>query len=129
MASPLPHRYQVHLEQHGHDSMLSSGSRPPLVGGPPPEFGGQADWWSPEHLLVSSVALCFTATFRSLASRTDLSPRLYSVDAEGRLDTSPEASDSSPSRFGSPWRWPPASPIWRTAFLTAPNGTAWWPRV
>jgi organic hydroperoxide reductase OsmC/OhrA len=87
MASPLPHRYQVHLEQHGHDSVLSSGSRPALVGGPPPEFGGQPDWWSPEHLLVSSVALCFTATFRSLASRTDLSPRLYSVDAEGRLDT------------------------------------------
>jgi organic hydroperoxide reductase OsmC/OhrA len=90
MASALPHRYQVHLQQRGPDSVLSSGIRPLLVGAPPPEFGGRPDVWSPEHLLVSSLALCFTATFRSLAGRTDLSPRGYCVDAEGTLDKTPD---------------------------------------
>jgi organic hydroperoxide reductase OsmC/OhrA len=42
--------------------------------------------WTPEHLLVSSVALCFIATFRALAGRTDLSPRGCCVDALGTLD-------------------------------------------
>jgi organic hydroperoxide reductase OsmC/OhrA len=90
MASALPHRYQVHLQQRGPDSALSSGIRPPLVGAPPPEFGGRPDVWSPEHLLVSSIALCFTTTFRSLAGRTELSPRGYCVDAEGTLDKTAE---------------------------------------
>lgn len=86
VGNTLPHHYQVHLMQNGDQAVLSSGTRPPVIGGPPPEFGGQAVWWSPEHLLVSAVGLCFTATFRSFAARTDLSPRFYTADAEGVLD-------------------------------------------
>jgi organic hydroperoxide reductase OsmC/OhrA len=86
MTSHLPHRYQVLLEQRGHETVLSDGVKPVLIGGPPPEFGGEARWWSPEHLLVSSIGLCFTATFRALAARTDLAPRWYVAEAEGILD-------------------------------------------
>jgi organic hydroperoxide reductase OsmC/OhrA len=86
MAPSLPYRYQVLLEQRGHETVLSDGVKPVLVGGPPPEFGGEARWWTPEHLLVSSVGLCFTTTFRALAARTELAPRWYAAEAEGVLD-------------------------------------------
>jgi organic hydroperoxide reductase OsmC/OhrA len=34
---------------------------------PPAEFGGPGDRWSPETLLVASVANCFVLTLRALA--------------------------------------------------------------
>lgn len=34
---------------------------------PPAEFGGPGDMWSPETLLVASVANCFILTFRAVA--------------------------------------------------------------
>jgi organic hydroperoxide reductase OsmC/OhrA len=34
---------------------------------PPAEFGGPGDQWSPETLLVASVADCFILTFRAIA--------------------------------------------------------------
>jgi len=88
--NPFPHHYEVHLRQEGPDSVLTSPMKPAIVGGPPPEFDGRPDRWSPEHLLISALALCFTATFRALAARTDLSLRSYAADAGGRLDKTPD---------------------------------------
>lgn len=34
----------------------------------PPEFGGFEGRWTPEELLLSSVASCFTATFQTIAA-------------------------------------------------------------
>jgi organic hydroperoxide reductase OsmC/OhrA len=82
----FPHRYRVHLEQRGEETVLTDGAKPILLGGPPPEGGGRPSWWSPEHLLASSVGLCFTSTFRALAARTQLSPRRYTADVETMLD-------------------------------------------
>jgi organic hydroperoxide reductase OsmC/OhrA len=86
MTPNLPHHYQVLLEQRGDETVVSDGVKPALIGGPPPEFGGEPRFWSPEHLLVASIGLCFTATFRALAARTDLAPRWYVAEAEGTLD-------------------------------------------
>jgi organic hydroperoxide reductase OsmC/OhrA len=33
----------------------------------PPQFGGMEGRWSPEDLLLSAVASCFTSTFHALA--------------------------------------------------------------
>src|SRR5437867_6393980 len=33
----------------------------------PPEFGGLEGRWTPEDLLLSAVASCYTTTFRALA--------------------------------------------------------------
>ncbi|MCU0989627.1 MAG: OsmC family protein [Xanthomonadales bacterium] len=38
---------------------------------PPAEFGGPGDMWSPETLLVASVANCFILTFRAVARASD----------------------------------------------------------
>jgi hypothetical protein len=45
MPTPLPHRYGVSLDWVGHGgARLTSGSRPAIEGGAPPEFDGQAEW-------------------------------------------------------------------------------------
>src|SRR6184192_1286727 len=33
----------------------------------PPEFGGEPGLWTPEHMLLGSVATCYVATFRAIA--------------------------------------------------------------
>ena len=38
----------------------------------PPEFQGEPGLWTPEHLLVASVATCFLATFRAIAENSRL---------------------------------------------------------
>jgi organic hydroperoxide reductase OsmC/OhrA len=91
MATPLPHRYVVALEGTTDDTAwLAAPPRPLLLGGPPPEFGGQDTQWSPEHLLLGSVSLCLATTFRALAKREGLAIRAYAGQAEGVLDRTPD---------------------------------------
>jgi organic hydroperoxide reductase OsmC/OhrA len=84
--SAAPHRYNVTLVQQGDHAVLSSGERPIVIGGAPPEFGGSATWWSPEHLLISAASLCFMATFRALANRGGLAVDAFESHTEGVLD-------------------------------------------
>ena len=89
MSSPMPHHYRVSLIQEGQHAVLSGGVKPPIIGGPPPEFGGSPAWWSPEHLLLSAVNLCFLATFRSIAERGGVTIDTYEGEADGVLDRTP----------------------------------------
>jgi len=45
---------------------------PEIITAAPMEFGGPGDLWSPEHLLVGSVANCFILTFRAVARGSKL---------------------------------------------------------
>jgi peroxiredoxin-like protein len=64
----LPHHYQAtaraafdtHVE-------LEAANMPRIMTAAPAEFGGPGDHWSPEHLLVGTVANCFILTFRAVA--------------------------------------------------------------
>lgn len=85
-AAPFPHRYEVDLSGTGPAALLRAGRRPTLVGGAPPEFGGSEAWWSPEHLLLSSLALCLLTTFRALAARRGLEVEGYASRATATLD-------------------------------------------
>jgi peroxiredoxin-like protein len=38
----------------------------------PPEFGGDPGLWTPEHLLLGSVATCYASTFRAIAEHSKL---------------------------------------------------------
>lgn len=51
----------------------------------PPEFGGPGRVWSPEHLLVASVATCLMTTFRAIAAASNLEVVDYFDDASGKL--------------------------------------------
>lgn len=67
---PLPHEYEVSVgwEPDG-SGVVTAGSRPVILGGPPPQFGGRAELWSPEHLLLSALSLCLMSTFQVFLSR------------------------------------------------------------
>ena len=86
MASPFPHHYDVRLFAGNGSATLAGGSRPDIVGGPPPEFDGRADWWSPEHLLLSAAGLCLMTTFQAFAARAGLPVEGYESRVDGVLD-------------------------------------------
>ena len=86
MATPFPHHYDVQVSSGSVGAILAGGRRPDLVGGPPPEFDGRAEWWSPEHLLLSAAGLCLMTTFQAFAARAGLGVAGYESRVEGTLD-------------------------------------------
>ena len=83
----FPHHYQVSASAQAQGEVaIQSGSLPQIVSEPPAEFGGPGDKWSPEHLLVASVADCFVLTFRAIAAASRLEWTALDVSAEGVLD-------------------------------------------
>lgn len=90
MATPFPHRYDVALTWEGHGgAALTAGSRPAIEGGPPPEFDGKDGWWSPEHLLLSSLSLCLMTTFQAVSEKARLPIEHYDSRAEAMLNRTP----------------------------------------
>lgn len=83
----LPHHYQVsaHAETEG-NIVLKADDLPQLISAPPAEFGGPGNQWSPEHLLVGSVADCFILTFRAVARASELEWCNLESFAEGVLE-------------------------------------------
>lgn len=83
----FPHHYLVsaNAETEGNVA-LKTDNMPQIISAPPAEFGGPGDQWSPEHLLVASVADCFILTFRAIARASKLEWVGLEVNAEGVLD-------------------------------------------
>lgn len=53
---------------------------------PPAEFGGPGDQWSPETLLVASIADCYVMTFQAIARASHLEWQDIRCEVEGLLD-------------------------------------------
>ena len=51
----------------------------------PPEFGGLDGRWTPEDLLLSALASCYTTTFRALADCSALEYSDLGVEVEGSV--------------------------------------------
>lgn len=51
----------------------------------PPQFGGLEGRWSPEDLLLSAVAGCFTTTFRAIADYSKFEYTDLEVEVEGAV--------------------------------------------
>jgi organic hydroperoxide reductase OsmC/OhrA len=87
MAQPFPHHYTVELEtKDDAASWLKAGPRPAILGGNPPEFDGNAEWWSPEHLLLAALQLCYRGTFIALAARPGIKPKSFATKATAKLE-------------------------------------------
>jgi peroxiredoxin-like protein len=52
----------------------------------PPEFGGEPGLWTPEHLLLGSVATCYVATFRAIAEASKFACNDLDVFIEGTIE-------------------------------------------
>jgi organic hydroperoxide reductase OsmC/OhrA len=90
MPAPFPHHYEVTLRSEGEGGLLTADPRPPILGGAPAGFDGSDAWWSPEHLLLSSLSLCLLTTLRAVAAKARLALSAYVSHAEGVLDKTPE---------------------------------------
>jgi organic hydroperoxide reductase OsmC/OhrA len=84
---PFPHVYAAELQANDEStSWLVAPPRPRVLAGNPPEFDGSAEWWSPEHLLLGSLQVCFRGTFNALAARAGLKPRSWRTRAEATVE-------------------------------------------
>lgn len=82
-----PHHYRVSAEGGIQGAVrISSPQLPTLDTTPPPEFGGDPGYWSPETLLVAAVADCFVLSFKAVASASSLEWVDLVCDVEGTLD-------------------------------------------
>ncbi|KEZ76304.1 OsmC family protein [Salinisphaera hydrothermalis] len=83
----LPHHYTVHAHGTAEGEVhLDAAHLPELVTTPPPEFDGPEGYWSPETLLVASVASCFVLTFRAVARASKLEWDSLTCDVEAVLE-------------------------------------------
>ena len=89
--APFPHHYSARVDwSPGTPATLHAVAAPVLHGGPPSQFGGRDEWWSPEHLLLSAVALCLQTTYETLAKKAGLALVHFEVHADGVLDKTRE---------------------------------------
>jgi organic hydroperoxide reductase OsmC/OhrA len=60
----------------------------------PPEFNGQAGYWTPEHFLVAAVATWFVSTFSGMAFNSNFEFHSLELATEGMI-----AQDQAGWRF------------------------------
>ena len=82
-----PHRYKA-AARGAAEGVIDTGSPglESIPAMPPPEFDGPGDKWSPETLLVASVANCFILTFRAVARASKFEWNSLNVEVDGVLD-------------------------------------------
>jgi peroxiredoxin-like protein len=83
----FPHHYlaSASLEPQAQVEVSSPGLSQ-IRSGPPVEFGGKGDLWSPETLLVAAIADCFVLSFSAIARASRFEWLGLSCEAEGTLD-------------------------------------------
>ena len=65
---------------------LSAVGLPGIESGPPKEFGGSGEQWSPEDLLIGAVADCFVLSFKAIAAASKYAWVDLNCDVTGTLD-------------------------------------------
>lgn len=84
---PFPHLYRAQAgAMHTGSVNVTTDAAPWLETNAPPEFGGPSGYWSPETLLVGSIADCYILSFRGVARASRLEWQSLAVDVEGVLD-------------------------------------------
>ncbi len=84
---PFPHRYAVSAKARADSNVeLSSSGLAPIESAPPVDFGGPGNLWSPETLLVASVADCFVLSFKAIAAASKMDWVSLECAVEGVLD-------------------------------------------
>lgn len=85
------------IESHDYDvELTNTGLKTGLLAAPgdglsaievasPPEFGGPAGVWSPEHLFVAALSVCLMTTFRAVAEASGLDIVEYTDQSSGHL--------------------------------------------
>lgn len=82
-----PHYYETTIEWvKGRRGNLKAEGVPSLTVCTPPEFHGEAGFWTPEHFLVAAAESCLMATFIAIAEKSRLAVAGYRSSAHGKLE-------------------------------------------
>jgi organic hydroperoxide reductase OsmC/OhrA len=86
-SQPFPHHYHATSSAEGESLVptISPGLKA-IDTGPPPEFGGSGQEWSPETLFPATISSCLVLTFRSVARASKVEWKTIEVHTEGVLD-------------------------------------------
>jgi organic hydroperoxide reductase OsmC/OhrA len=80
-------RYQTHvLWKADRRAVVSAAGKPDIEVSSPPEFKGQAGFWTPEDMFVASINLCTLLTLVAFAQHKGLEFVSYESAAEGVLE-------------------------------------------
>ena len=52
----------------------------------PPEFGGEAEMWTPETFFLAGIASCYISTFRSIAEYSKFNTVALDVTVDGKIE-------------------------------------------
>jgi len=81
------HVYQTQIAWAGkRRGTLQADGLPDLTVSTPPEFKGEAGFWTPEHLYVAAAEACLMATFIGIAENSRLKVAGYRSSARGSLE-------------------------------------------
>lgn len=84
---PLPHNYSMTLNYNGNmEAVAQCAGQADFAVSAPAEFGGPASGWSPEGLLLNSVASCIALTFANIASMMKVEFSNLTIAASGVVD-------------------------------------------
>lgn len=84
---PFPHRYHAQADATPDGVVhVNTEAAVALETTAPPEFDGPPGYWSPETLLIASIADCYILSFRAVARASKLEWQSLAVDVEGVLD-------------------------------------------
>jgi peroxiredoxin-like protein len=81
------HDYPVTVRWIGHKEGVaeSADGLEPLPVSSPPQFGGPAGVWTPEHMVVAATAACLMTTFLAVAEASRLTVLSLEVPGHGTL--------------------------------------------
>ena len=87
MPSAKSFQYEVGVAWDGRRaSTLTTAGRPSILSGPPADFpDGEADRWSPEHLLLAGLASCTMISFLAHAEHKGVEVADYSAEIGGTV--------------------------------------------
>ena len=87
VANAKSFQYEVSLGWDGRrSSTLSTPGRPPIQSGPPADFpDGEAERWSPEHLLLAGLASCTMISFLAHAEHKGVEVTGYASEIDGTV--------------------------------------------
>jgi len=84
---PFPHHYHaIAFCEPSTNITVESEGKPSLITGPPKEFGGTGDEWSPEDLLVAAVVDCYILSFKAISKASRFEWESIRCNATGTLD-------------------------------------------
>ena len=83
MENSYQYRAHAHWTLHTRGILEAEGIPRTVNFAAPPEFGGEPGLWTPEHLLLGSVATCYVATFRAIAERSKVEVNGLEVFVDG----------------------------------------------